>query len=286
MARLLAVLVGIFALASTTLAEAQAIFVSSDQAGSPGRRRRSGQGGRGDNLAKPGTATLRGRVVAADSGQPLRKAQVRAMANVAPGNTQLPENRLVTTDASGRYEFTGLPAGRYNVTATKGSYVSLQYGQLRPFEPGKPVEILDGQTIERIDFALPRGSIITGRVLDEFGEPISDVQVAAMRYQYTPAGRRLMPTGRQTTTNDIGEYRLSRWPRYYYVSATFRAVTHSTRRRPIGYAPSMPKRERRGKCPTRVGRHQSNAERHLDFVAADANGARQWNSRRFSRVDR
>ena len=68
------------------------------------------------------------------------------MANVAPGNTQLPENRLVTTDASGRYEFTGLPAGRYNVTATKEATSACEYGQLRPFEPGKPVEILDGQT--------------------------------------------------------------------------------------------------------------------------------------------
>src|SRR5437773_6473023 len=79
--------------------------------------------------AKTGTATLRGHVVAADTGQPLRKAQVRI---VAP---ELRENRLTSTDVDGKYEFKEVVAGRYNVTASKGSFVQLQYGQLRPFEP-------------------------------------------------------------------------------------------------------------------------------------------------------
>src|SRR3954471_20018697 len=97
--------------------------------------------------AKTGTATLRGHVVAADTGQPLRKAQVRIMA------AELRENRLTSTDADGKYEFNEVLPGRYTVTARKGSYVQLQYGQQRPFEPGKPLEILDRQTIEKVDFA-------------------------------------------------------------------------------------------------------------------------------------
>jgi hypothetical protein len=88
-------------------------------------------------------------------------------------------------------------AGRYTLNAAKGSYVSLQYGQRRPFEPGKPVEVLEGQTIERLDFSLPRGAVITGRILDEFGELVTDAQVAALRYQFVGGGRRLVPAGRQ-----------------------------------------------------------------------------------------
>ena len=110
--------------------------------------------------AKDGTAILRGRIVSADGGQPLRKAQVRLF------SPELREGRSASTDAEGRYEFRDLPAGRFTVTAGKGSYVTLQYGQKRPFEPGKPVELLDAQTIEKIDFSLPKGAIITGRVLD------------------------------------------------------------------------------------------------------------------------
>jgi protocatechuate 3,4-dioxygenase beta subunit len=167
--------------------------------------------------AKPGTATIRGRVLAADTGQPLRKAQVRAVAG------EMRENRLATTDADGKYEFKLLPAGRYNISANKGSYVGLQYGQQRPFEPGKPLEILDGQTVEKVDFALPRGGVITGRILDEFGEPLADAQVAAQRYQNVGGRRRLVPAGRPAMTNDIGEFRLFAIPPgQYYLSATLR----------------------------------------------------------------
>ena len=166
---------------------------------------------------KPGKSTLRGRVVAADSGQPLRRAQVRVSA------PELRENRLTTTDAEGRYEFKELPAGRYTVFANKGSYVGLSYGQQRPFEPGRPLEILEAQTVEKIDFALPRGGVITGRIVDEFGEPLAEVQVAAQRYQNMQGRRRLVPAGRQAMTNDIGEFRLFAIPPgQYYLSATLR----------------------------------------------------------------
>ena len=167
--------------------------------------------------AKAGTATLRGHVVAADTGQPLRKAQVRVFA------PELRENRMTTTDGDGKYEFKELPAGRYTVMAQKGSYVNLQYGQLRPFEPGKPLEILNGQTVEKVDFALPKGGVVTGRILDEFGEPLADAQVAAQRYQNIGGRRRLVPAGRPATTNDIGEFRLFAIPPgQYYLSATLR----------------------------------------------------------------
>lgn len=188
-----------------------------------------------DTSQKTGTARIRGRVVAADTGQPLRKAQVRATA------PDLRENRGTSTDADGRFELKDLPAGRYNLTASKGSYVALQYGQLRPFTSGKPLQIRDGETLEKVDFVLPRGGVVTGRVVDEFGEPIADVSVAPMRYQYFQGRKRLTPSGRQGMTNDIGEYRLFGLPPgQYYLSATLRngmmAMTESDDR--SGYAPT------------------------------------------------
>lgn len=188
-----------------------------------------------DNIIKAGTATIRGHVVAADTGQPLRKAQVRAF------SAELRENRLATTDARGQYELKDLPAGRYSLSASKGSYVALQYGQTRPFEAGKPLEILDGQTVEKVDFSLPRGGIITGRILDEFGEPVTDVQVMPMRSQNIGGQRRLASAGRTSMTNDIGEFRLfALSPGDYYVSATLRnfASSTSTADDRSGYAPT------------------------------------------------
>ena len=92
------------------------------------------------DATKTGTAVIRGHVFDAGSGRPLRKAQVRVFA------PELRENRLTTTDADGAYEIKDLAAGRYQLNASKGSFVQLQYGQPRPFEPGKPLEVANGQT--------------------------------------------------------------------------------------------------------------------------------------------
>src|SRR5688500_13978475 len=63
-------------------------------------------GGQADTAPR-GTAVIRGVVLAADTGTPIRRAQVRA---TAPG---IRENRLATTDAQGRFEFKELAGGRY-----------------------------------------------------------------------------------------------------------------------------------------------------------------------------
>jgi Carboxypeptidase regulatory-like domain len=188
-----------------------------------------------DNQQKPGSSVIRGRVFAADTGQPLRKAVVRANA------PELRDGRLATTDEQGRYELKELPAGRYNLFASKGSYVGLSYGQTRPLEGGKPLEILEGQTVEKVDFSLPRGAIITGRVVDEFGEPVADAQVMPMRSTNQAGRRRMAVSGRPSMTNDIGEFRIFGLPPgQYYVSATLRGgmMMNAQTEDRSGYAPT------------------------------------------------
>jgi hypothetical protein len=164
-----------------------------------------------------GTAVIRGRVFDGASGQPLRRALVRV---VAP---ELRENRVATTDEQGRYEFIELRAGHYTLTASKGNYVGLSYGQTRPTDSAKPIDILNGQTVEKVDVSLPRGGVITGHVVDDYGDPVPNVQVAAMRSQFVQGRRRVVPAGRFVATDDLGEYRLyGLSPADYYVSATYR----------------------------------------------------------------
>lgn len=165
-----------------------------------------------------GTATLSGRVTNAESGKPLRRAQVRA---IAP---EMREGRTVSTDADGQWQMRRMPAGRYNITISKGGYVALVYGQRRPHEQGKPVEVTSGQVVEKLDVSLPKGSVITGRIIDEFGDPLAGVRVSAGRYRFIGGQRRLVNTsaGSTDSTDDIGQYRLHGLPPGdYYVSATF-----------------------------------------------------------------
>jgi hypothetical protein len=167
---------------------------------------------------KTGTGRIRGHVVAGETGSPVRRAQVRINAPDIGMKTAL-------TDALGRYEFRDLPAGRFNLSVTKAGFVMMQYGQNRPFEPGRPIELAEAQTLDKADFTLPRGGVLSGRVVDEFGEPVADANVVAMRMQFVNGRRRLMNAGRNSQTNDLGQFRLYGLPPgEYYVSATLRSM--------------------------------------------------------------
>ena len=99
----------------------------------------------------------------------------------------------------------------------------MQYGQTRPFESGRSIELADKQSLDKADISMPRGSVISGRIVDEFGEPVADANVTAMRQQWLNGRRRLMPSGRNAQTNDLGQYRIYGLPPGdYYVSATLR----------------------------------------------------------------
>jgi protocatechuate 3,4-dioxygenase beta subunit len=118
--------------------------------------------------------------------------------------------------------FRDLPAARYRITATRGGYLQLEFGQKRPNEQGRPIQLGGGSTLEKVDFALPRMSGISGRITDETGEPIEGVSVYAMRSLFFEGRRRLVPvSGSSVRTDEEGEYRLLRLaPGSYQVMAT------------------------------------------------------------------
>lgn len=190
--------------------------------------------------APKGTAVLRGAVVAADTGAPIRRAQVRAS---APGAQ---DTRTTLTDEQGRFELRELAGGRYTIVASKGGFVTLQYGQRRPSEPGTPVDLAAGQTLEKLVVGLPRGSVITGRIADEFGEPLTGAQVRVLRYGYAAGARRLLPAGQSDRTDDQGTFRVFGLPPGdYVVSATLNEDRAVFRQRlgdddtpATGYAPT------------------------------------------------
>jgi hypothetical protein len=217
--RVCAVVILVFALVAAANAQAPVP--------GPGGRGLQGPGGRGgrfgglpprDNAPPPtGTAKITGRVMSAETGSPVRRAQININSRDAGFG------RAVATDSEGRYELAGLPAGRYRLFVNKAGFVPLEYGQARPFETGKPLDITAGQLLEKIDFSLPRGSAITGRITDEFGDPVADVQVEALRYQFVSGERQLVSAGRGAQTDDLGAYRIyGLLPGDYIVRASMR----------------------------------------------------------------
>jgi len=184
-----------------------------------------------------GTARIRGRVVSGDRGTPVRRVSVTLMTVMPPpmrgeavdfgtgqrgaavgraGQPNAPMMpRRATTDADGEFEFAGLPAGTYRVSASPGQYssqyISMTFGATRPSsmywsEPGHSIELKEGESFDKVVISLPRGGIITGRVTDENAEPLSRVQVYTLAFP--PGASRGQRTGGGASTDDLGQFRL------------------------------------------------------------------------------
>lgn len=181
---------------------------------------------------KTPTGRVAGRVVAADSGRPVRRARVFL------SGPQVPGGRGALTDDEGVFELTELPEGRYTLTAGKVGFITLSYGQRRPLQGGIPIQLADGQQLTALDFRLPRGSVIAGRVYDESGDPLPGASVRVMRYEYAQGNRQLVPVG-TAQTDDLGAYRV--WglnPGDYYVSAVAGNTGFGGRGAPAGGPPT------------------------------------------------
>jgi uncharacterized protein (DUF2141 family) len=164
------------------------------------------------NPIPAGTASVSGAIVVLGTGAPARRARV--MLNAAEGAG----SRTAMTDENGHFAFTGLAAGRYSLSASKTGHVGVTYGQTRPGRPGTPIQLADGEKFVG-NLQLPRGSVVTGTVLDEYGEPTAGTQVRVMRYM-SQAGRRTLQQSGAAATDDRGIYRVyGLQPGDYIVSA-------------------------------------------------------------------
>jgi protocatechuate 3,4-dioxygenase beta subunit len=169
-----------------------------------------------DSSALTGTAVITGRVVDAANGQPVRRARVHAASPAVVGG------RTTYTGADGSFTFRELPPGAYAVTVTKVGWVNGAFGQQRAAEAGKAFDVAAGATVGHVDIAMARGGVIAGRITDEFGDPLTNTAVAAMRYQAFNGARRLVPVATRLT-NDVGDFRIfGLAPGQYFLSATLR----------------------------------------------------------------
>jgi hypothetical protein len=152
---------------------------------------------------KMGAGVITGRVSVGD------KAAPSVVVIATPGEFG-PDRREVaraTTDYEGNYRLTGLPAGRYSISPVTPTMIGSSenmYGGV-----GRAVIIGESETIEKIDFTLTRGGVITGRITDSEGKPVIEERV-----QLTPVDNPNRPryTGYSNPfmyqTDDRGVYRI------------------------------------------------------------------------------
>jgi hypothetical protein len=153
-------------------------------------------------------ATLRGRVVSPD-GRPMIGAHLRLTRSDSP---QRPRNQ--STDDDGTFEFVDLAPGEYALVADKSGFA---------LSSPMTIALATGEVKEHVDVMLRRLSAIVGRVVDDNGDPVEGAVVTALRLR--PGSRRIMTSGSQRRTNELGRYRVyNLQPGDYIVSAAVGSV--------------------------------------------------------------
>ena len=115
------------------------------------------------------TGTIQGRVTAGE--KPLANISVGLIRVDRQSPTQHLTIASTTTDAEGRYRLTDVPAGNYQVSPLAPGYIVPGDKPNFPGQ-GRAITLSQGENIEKVDFALIRGGVITGKVLDPDGKPL------------------------------------------------------------------------------------------------------------------
>ena len=160
-------------------------------------------GGSAQTPGKGPTASISGRVTIDGKG-------VAGITVAATSSSSPLENRTVakaTTDDDGKYQLTELAAGQFTIMPLAKAFVASTSGGYKP--PGQSITVAEGETITKIDFALIRGGVITGRITDTDGRPVIGERVNVVAKDASDASPPLTVfDGSRNKTDDRGIYRV------------------------------------------------------------------------------
>ena len=148
------------------------------------------------------TGVATGRVLDVETGRPVPGAVVTLMGAERPRATQ--------ADADGRFRFTEVPRGAM-LFATRRGYLDWASSR-RPWDPGGRLFLRDGDTRADVVLYLIKEAVISGRVVDESGDPVVGFEMTVLSRTYVagrPVFQRVEPPRESPRTDDRGMYRIA-----------------------------------------------------------------------------
>jgi hypothetical protein len=170
----------------------------------------------GDN-----TATVQGTVVRAGTSEGLSKALVElypssiGTVNDYDANSAIlgfmkgkEQTFTVTTDSKGAFSISGIPEGRYRLTATRNGFSRSDYGQRGANDQGAILNIGAGARVSNLALGMRPAPTISGIVRDERERPVAYAAVLAFAVEYQPGGERKYRLVQSVNSDDRGQYRV------------------------------------------------------------------------------
>ena len=182
-----------------------------------------------------------------------------------------------------------IAGGQLHDRGRKGTYLALSYGQTTAGRgSGLPIALEAGQQLRDLRLVLPRGSPISGRVVDDRSRPVANAPIQVMQYR-TVNGERTLTTvgGSWPQTDAHGEYRAYGLPPGDYIVCPIHPATSRRFRRTAGPAEAARAHVKspRPRCSGLASRFRpADARWRLHRRAADARARTGPIGRRRSRV--
>jgi uncharacterized surface anchored protein len=160
-----------------------------------------------------GAYRIAGTVVSKADAHPLARARITVRDAKDPQKLD-----SVITAEDGRFEFTRLPAGKYSLTGAKRGFISASYDQHDQFSTAIVTGV--GLDTETLVLRLAPDAVITGKVLDEVGDPVRHASVQ-LYYDDHSRGVDEIHQSRGAQTDDQGAFEITPLrPGTYFLSAS------------------------------------------------------------------
>lgn len=159
-----------------------------------------------------GAFKIAGVVVSEATGAPLSRTRVTIVDTKNSRNTQ-----WMITANDGRFEFDRLSEGKYSLQGARRGFITAAYEQHQQFSTA----IVTGAEFdtENLILRLAPLAMVSGKILDETGEPVHHARVTLYRENHNFGVSRIIPAA-SSSSDDRGYYDF--WPvtpGVYYVSA-------------------------------------------------------------------
>lgn len=150
----------------------------------------------------PSGISVQGKVLQEPGGQPIRKANLQFNLQFDAHGGDSNGQFSATTDSEGQFKIDDLKPGRYTVVVEHPGFVQSGRGRR-----SRSISLLPGQGTTDLVFHMQPAAVITGKIVDLDGDPMSNVGVGALRVGSTRRGRSRHESG-DGLTNDLGEFRI------------------------------------------------------------------------------
>lgn len=166
----------------------------------------------------PSVAIVEGSVINIQNSRTVPRAAVTLLHLKGTGS------KSSRADDHGHFIFKNVEPGIYRLTAERQGFFSDE--RKREYQP--TFEVAAGDHVKNVPVRLMPAALVSGEILDEYNDPVQDVEIRLLVIQMR-LGQMYLRVAGKTMTDDRGQYRIAGLhPGKYYVAAEYKSKALAT----------------------------------------------------------